>query len=76
MHPLQALKFSPWRKRHSSMVASQFKRMTEETKLERGAHLAKGLEVLKRVLLAIPNSNMSKCTTTKHCIFVLDCDAI
>ena len=31
-------------------------------------HLAKGLELLNGVLLAIPNSNTSKCTTTKHCV--------
>ena len=39
------------------------------------AHLAKVLELLNRVLLAIPNSNTSKCTTTKHCVFVLICGA-
>ena len=39
------------------------------------AHLTKRLELLDRVLLGISNQNMSKCTTTKHCVFVLICDA-
>ena len=38
-------------------------------------HLTKELELLNRVLLAISNSNMSKCTTTKYFVFVFICDA-
>ena len=45
-----------------------FKRYLFGFILELHPHLAKGLELLNRVLLAIPNSNMSKCKTTKHCV--------